>query len=193
MIQKYNFLGDGDIEFDDSKSVKELIAYAFETFDYYEPLGMEIVTIFQAHHSKSHKGWFTTDTSLSCAEEIENCDDLFFAYHMPGVFYFAEGGWGHHMRTLGNHPYIDSPVSLKLSFEDFKNTVVINGEYCFADVLRYLKSGGYVPNTVSFLKICAINPYMPPYTISLSDPIISAKLTEFSESLPDAVTIIEVL
>ena len=44
MIQKYKFEGENDfIEFDDSKSVKELINYAFDKFDYFEPAGIEIV------------------------------------------------------------------------------------------------------------------------------------------------------
>lgn len=51
MIQKYKFEGENDfIEFDDSKSVKELINYAFDKFDYFEPAGIEIVTLFQCHH-----------------------------------------------------------------------------------------------------------------------------------------------
>ena len=44
MIQKYKFEGENDfIEFDDSKSVKELINYAFDKFDYFEPAGIEIL------------------------------------------------------------------------------------------------------------------------------------------------------
>ena len=49
-------------------------------FDYYEPAGMELVTIFQSHNSKTNVGWFTTDTSRSCEEEIEDTDWLCFAY-----------------------------------------------------------------------------------------------------------------
>lgn len=192
MITKDHFFDGGDLEFDDAKSVRELVEYAFEVFDYYEPLGMDIVTVFQAHHSQSTEGWFTTDTSRSCAEEIENCQELCFAYYMPNVFYFAEGGWGHHMKTLGNHPQIDNPVSLTLRFDDFKNTIVINGKYCFNDIVRYLQRGEYLPSRLSHIKIYAINPYQPPYNVLLSDPIMSENLIEFEKSLPNSVTIIEI-
>jgi len=192
MIVKYHFFDGGDIEFDSTKSVKELIRYAFERWGYYEPLGMEIVTIFQAHHSKSSVGWFTTDTSRSCSEEIENCKELCFAYHLPYTFYFAEGGWGHHMAMLGNHPVINNPVSLHLRFNDFDNTVVINGGYSFGDIIRYLQKGDYLPENVNSLLVRAINPYMKPYLISLDDPIMKVALMEFEKALPDSVTIIDI-
>ena len=154
---------------------------------------MDIVTIFQGHHSQSNKGWFTTDTSRSCAEEIENCEELFFAYYVPNMFYFAEGGFGHHMKTLGNPPRLDDPVSLSLIFDDFKNTVVINGNYCFNDILEYLKGGGYLPYDISHLKVCATNPYREPYNILLTDPILRESLKVFEGTLPDSVTHIKIL
>ena len=77
MIQKYTFCDGGTLEFDDSKSVKELIEYAFDTFGYYEPMGMDIVTLFQAHHPNTTTGWFTTDTTLRCADEIQNRENWF--------------------------------------------------------------------------------------------------------------------
>ena len=116
MIKNYTFFDGGTISFDDEKKVKELIRYAFDEFDYYEPIGIEYVTIFQCHHSKTNTGWFTKDTNNSCCDEIENPDELCFAYYVPEVFYFAEGGWGHHMRELGNHPEIPNPVDIKLRF-----------------------------------------------------------------------------
>lgn len=67
MIQTYKFFGENSsLEFDDSKTVKELLQYAFEQFDYYEPFGMDIVTIYQSGHAH-----FTLDTSRKCYEEIE--------------------------------------------------------------------------------------------------------------------------
>lgn len=193
MITKYCFFDGGELEFDNTKSVRELIEYAFEVFDYYEPLGMNIVTIFQAHHSKSSEGWFTTDTSRSCAEEIENCDELCFAYYLPDVFYFAEGGWGHHMKTLGNHPLIDDPVSLHLRFDEFDNTVVINGKYSFEDIINYLQEGDYLPDNVKTLLVRAINPYKEPYLIPLSDESIKLNLRVFEKILPNSVNIIEII
>jgi len=55
MIQKYRF-SDGIVEFEDSRTVRELIEFAFNQFDYYEPFGIEIVTLYQCHHPKSNYG-----------------------------------------------------------------------------------------------------------------------------------------
>lgn len=54
MKNEYYFFDGGRVEFDDNKSVRELIRYAFDKFDYYEPLGMDIVTVFQSHNSKTN-------------------------------------------------------------------------------------------------------------------------------------------
>ena len=45
MIKTFQFLGESSLEFDDAKTVKELIRYAFEHFGYYEPFGIDTVTI----------------------------------------------------------------------------------------------------------------------------------------------------
>lgn len=193
MVKKYSFFDGGELEFDDTKSVRELIECAFETFGYYEPLGINMVTLFQAHNPKSTEGWFTTDTSCSCVEEIQNRDELCFAYHLPNVFYFAEGGWGHHMKTLGNHPLIDDPVLLHIRFEGFNNSIVINGNYRFVDIIAFLQKGEYLPKSVKALLVRPINPYSEPYSISLSDSIIKSDLKEFEKNLPDSVTIIDII
>ena len=185
MIKKYTFFGSGTIEFEDSKSVKELIQYAFDAFDYYEPAGMEVVTIFQCHHSKTNVGWFTTDTDRSCADEIENADELCFAYYLLNTFYYAEGGWGHHMIELGNHPYIPNPVALKIRFEDFDNTVVINGNYCFNDVISYLIKTEYVSSDCNQILVNPVGIPNGPYTLSLSDKIMKEKLTDFEKHLEE--------
>lgn len=41
MNKEYCFFDGGRVEFDDRKSVRELIQYAFNKLDYYEPLGMD--------------------------------------------------------------------------------------------------------------------------------------------------------
>lgn len=183
MKQKYCFFDGGTIEFDDKKSVKELIAYAFESFDYYEPMGMDIVTLFQAHHPDTNTGWFTTDVTLSCAEEIKNPKELCFAYYLPNVFYFAEGGWGHHMTGLGNHPSIDNAVSLSIRFGDFSNTVVINGRYTFNDIVNVLKRTEYIDNSCCFIEVIPIGCTTKSYLIPFTDPIMKACLTDFETIL----------
>lgn len=183
MIREYTFYDDGTLEFDDTRSVRELIQYAFDEFGYFEPLGMEIVTIFQCHHSKTNVGWFTIDVGKSCAEEIENRDELCFAYHLPNVFYFAEGGWGHHMKELGNHPKLENPVSLKIKFDDFYNTVVINGKYTFNDVISFLKKGEYISDRCSMLKVYLIGILNNEYVIPFSDEIMDVRLVDFKDNI----------
>ncbi len=182
MIQKYVFFDGGSLEFDDSKSVRELIAYAFDTFGYYEPMGMDVVTLFQAHHPDTNTGWFTTDTTLRCADEILNRDELCFAYHLPNVFYFAEGGWGHHMPSLGNRPQIPDEVYLHLRFDGQENAIVINGRYTFADIVRFLKRNEYIDADCNEVRVSAVGAGRS-YTIPFSDPIMHLCLKEFVESV----------
>lgn len=182
-MKQYHFFGEEPIWFDDDKTVRELVAYAFDCFDYFEPCGMDIVTVFQCHHPKSNTGWFTTDVSKKCSEEIVNPDELCFAYNFPNVFYYAEGGWGHHMPELGNHPSIPNPVCLKLRFEDFNNSVVINGSYCMRDVVRFLTNTGYISQDKSCLKIYPVGISEGPYSIRFSDVIMNERLSDFENSI----------
>lgn len=184
MKQEYTFFNDGTIVFDDTRSVKELIAHAFEMFDYYEPFGMDIVTLFQCHHPNTSTGWFTTDVNMSCADEIKNPGELCFAYHLPDVFYFAEGGWGHHMKKLGNHPIIPNAVELKLRFEDFNNTVMMNGTYCFMDIIRELNRVGYISDDCKCVKVLLVG-CGKKYSISFSDPIMKLPLTDFVSKIQE--------
>ena len=182
MIQTYRFFDGDAVEFDDAESVRELIRHAFDQFGYFEPAGMETVTLFQCHHPKTNSGWFTVDTGRKCSDEIINRDELCFAYYMPDVFYFAEGGWGHHMAELGNHPDIPDPVSLKLRFEDFENTVVINGKYCFRDIIGFLKKTQYIPEECNKVIVHMIGtPYS--YTLSFDDEIMDLRLTDFENAI----------
>ena len=183
MIQKYMFCDGGTLEFDDSKSVKELIEYAFDTFGYYEPMGMDIVTLFQAHHPNTNTGWFTTDTTLRCADEIKNRDWLCFAYHLPNVFYFAEGGWGHHMKELGNRPSIDNEVSLTIRFDDFKNTVIVNGKYTFNDIINLLKRTEYISDDCRCVEVIPVGCARKAYALSFEDPIMKVHLSKFEKIL----------
>ena len=183
MKQTYRFFDGGTIEFDDRKSVKALIAAAFDAFDYYEPMGMEIVTLFQAHHPDTTSGWFTTDVARCCAEEIKNPNELCFAYHMPYVFYFAEGGWGHHMTDLGNRPPMDNAVALELLFDDFRNTVVINGAYTFSDIIAALKKAEYIDQCCRAVEVIPGPCPDKAWRLSLTDPIMKAPLTELDAAL----------
>ena len=179
MIRTYRFFPGETVEFDDSKTVRELIQFAFDQLGYEEPAGMELVTVFQTVYAGSSFGWFTQDTSRICAEEIENPTQLCFAYHLPDAFYFAEGGWGHHMIRLGNHPNISNPVACTLRLEGFgENTVIINGKYAFCEIVEYLKKTGYLPEGSRQLMV---HPFGSSHSLSVpfSDPMMALPLGEF--------------
>lgn len=193
MKQLYTFSGKASIEFDDTRSVRELINYAFSKYDYYEPLGMDIVTIFQAHHPDSNTGWFTIDVDKCCANEIINRNELCFAYYMPNVFYFAEGGWGHHMLELGNHPTIPNQIALQIELNGERNTIVINGNITCRSIIKKLIDVGYIENSITKINILEIA--YPPKSnfreILLSDAILDVPLTEFVKTLSaDAISIV---
>ncbi|MCD8006147.1 MAG: hypothetical protein LUF29_04120 [Oscillospiraceae bacterium] len=188
MIRQYSFeYNNQTVEFDDSRSVRELVKYAFDESGYYEPFGMEIVTIFQPQHPAGSYGWFTTDLNKSCAEEIVVRDRLCFAYYMPNVFYFAEGGWGHHMPHLGNHPDIPNPVMLRIELDGERNTVVINGELSPRLVFEKLIGAGYVDEDIEKIKVLKIaypNHVHSP-EIPLNDPILGLPLSEFKRVMEE--------
>lgn len=100
---------------------------------------------------------------------------------MPDAFYFAEGGWGHHMRELGNHPIIPNPVDINLKFNDFKSTVVVNGNYCFMDIIMLLKKVDYIPKTCNNLTVIPIGAVNKKYIIPVNDEIMNKPLTKFIE------------
>lgn len=186
MIKEYHFFGEELIKFDDSKTVKELVEYAFDEFGYYEPFGMDTVTVFQCYHSKSSNGWFTQDPLRLCKNEIENRDELCFAYYIPGFLYYAEGGWGHHMPSLGNHPEFSHPIPLKLKFEEFDHTVVFEGTHAFREVLDVLEKVGYIEKPISQITVQVLAYPKANYVkfIESCDPVLDAPIIDLEKSLP---------
>ena len=146
---------------------------------------MEIVTVFQAHHSKTNTGWFTTHTDHICSKEIENPDELCFAYYLPDYFYFAEGGWGHHMIELGNHPRIPNPISIRLIFIDFNNTVVINGNCTFENIVGFLKKTEYLSDDCHYLQVHLVGNERRKYSIPFSDKMMRVALHEAMEMIDE--------
>lgn len=144
---------------------------------------MEIVTLFQCHHPKTDTGWITTDVDLCCAEEIVNPAELCFAYHMPNVFYFAEGGWGHHMRELGNRPQIPDGVSVHIRFEDFDHTMIFNGQYRFIDIIDMFVRSGYIEKAGNYVRVIPIGCADEAYSIPVTDPLLSMRLSDFGNAL----------
>lgn len=149
MNRHYRFYDMEDVVFDDQKSVKELMEYVFEQSDYYEPAGMDIVTVYDAS-----KYYVVTDTSQKCADELNPSGNNGFcvAYLKQGKFFFAEGGWGHHMIEMNAVKLIDNPVDVKVVFDDFRNTVVINGALTLGEIFSFLCMTTYIsPREKHFL------------------------------------------
>ena len=136
------------VMFDNELSVKELMEYVFEQSDYCEPAGMEIVTALDVH--RQH---IVTDTSKKCKDELQgkgkNC--FCVAYYLPSKFYFAEGGWGHHMEDMDAFDRIPNHVSIQFRFDDFRHTVVVNGDISLRRIYDYLVKTTYIQeDQVSF-------------------------------------------
>lgn len=96
------------------------------------------------------------------------------------------------MLHLGNHPQIDNPVLLHLRFEDFDNSVVINGNYTFENIISFLKGTNYLPREACSLLIRAINPYQDPFLISFDSELMRVQLTEFEKKLPNSVVLLDI-
>lgn len=181
MIKTYSFLGEDSLEFDDSRSVKDLVEYAFDTFGYYEPFGMDAVTVYQ--YDPSHR--FVIDSSLKCRDVLNDGNRLCFAYFVPETLYYVEGGWGHHMHELVGHPDFKNPVSLKLKFDEFDHTVVFEGTQSFRKILNLLYRVGYIESerpitTIQVMRDSQQNYYEKIY---FEDPILDKSILEFGRML----------
>lgn len=86
------------------------------------------------------------------------------------------------MIELGNHPHIPEPVALNIKFEDFNNTVIINGKYCFRDIIKFLRKTQYISESCDKIMIHMIGtPHS--YALSFADKIMDLKLTEFENAI----------
>ena len=87
------------------------------------------------------------------------------------------------MTELENHPTIDNAVALKIRFDDFRNTVVINGMYTFNDIVNVLKRTAYLSNDCNYVEVIPVGCGTKSYLIPFSDPIMKARLMDFETIL----------
>ena len=159
MERLYRFFDMEDVLFDDERSVKELMEYVFEKSDCYEPMGMDIVTVYDAS-----KYYVVTDTSKKCKDELDPSGGNGFtvAYLKEDKFFFAEGGWGHHMIDMNAVKLIGNPINIRVVFDDFKNSVVINGNLTLGEIYAFLCDTTYISRSESNFFIgdldCGKNP-----------------------------------
>lgn len=181
------------METDDSISVKELIEILMDRIDCYEPLGIDRVRIFEGYSEKSLSGWYIDNILQTCDKAIDNPNDLYLAYHMPDMFFYAEGGWGHHMVNLGNSPVIPNAVSLHIRFEEFDNTVVVNGAYTLREMILFIEKSGYLDSRIEGIIIHKINPHASSKYILIGDSSLDLDITleRFHLMFQEYVTIVE--
>lgn len=154
MNKLYKVFGMEPIVFDDRKPVKELIKFVFDQGDYYEPAGMNIVTLYDA--SSYH---VITDTTMPCYKAFSSQGNmghgnngLCLAYYLPNRFFYAEGGWGKHMIEMDVVENISDPVAVEFRFTDFKNTVVLNGNLTIRQIYNYLLKTTYIEESETVFK-----------------------------------------
>ena len=141
MERLYRFFDMEHVTFDDEKTVAELIAAVYAKSDCYEPMGMDAVTVYDAGQYR-----VVTDTSRKCKEELDPSHNNGFclAYFKKGKFFFAEGGWGHHMTELCPPGWVDDPVCITLAFGDFESAVVINQALTLGEITAFLRNTAYI-------------------------------------------------
>lgn len=138
-IRNYRFYNASPVEFDSTKTVKELVDYVYMHNSEKRIFPMDSVTVFQMRSPKSPYGWLTTDLSRTCRKEIQNPHWLCFAYYVPQLFYFVEGGCGHYTKRLGNHPVFAHPVDVHVHLDDEKlstDEIIVNGQENIKKVLQ---------------------------------------------------------
>ena len=130
-----------DVIFDDEKTVRELIERVFEESGYYEPMGMDVVTVYDASKYR-----VVLDTSKKCKDELspEGHNGFTVAYLKEDKFFFAEGGWGHHMINMNAAKLIGNPINIRVVFDGFKNSVVINGNIKLGEIYSFLCETTYI-------------------------------------------------
>ena len=79
-------------------------------------------------------------------------------------------------------PKQSNAVKLIIRFDDFRNTIVINGAYSFNDIINYLKKTQYIEETCNILKVYLVG-IRSFYEIGFSDPIMNMNLTEFEKTI----------
>lgn len=120
---------------------------AFILYDYWEPAGLELVTIYDAENFN-----IVLDRNMTCKEACLG-NLLCIAYFKPNVFFYVEGGWGHQMIQMNAAKHIEDPVSFKLIFEDFNGSPVINGNITLRQLFAFLTDAGYIDEDCHMFEI----------------------------------------
>ena len=152
-MQLYEIFDVGEIEFDENKTIAELVETAFEEYGYWEPAGMDMVTVYDI---KSYR--MILDRNSTCLEAGIG-DWLCIAYYKPNMFYYVEGGWGHHMIQMNAVDMIESPVSFQLRFGEFVGSPVINGNITLTSMFNFLKEADYIDEDCNTLIVYEFDEY----------------------------------
>ena len=141
MKRQYRFFDMEAVAFDDEGTVSELIRHVLMQSDRDVPMGLDSVTVYDAGQY-----CVVTDTSQKCKNVLEPLGNNGFclAFCKQGKFFFAEGGWGHHMMELCPPQAVEDPVSVTLAFGNFKSSIVINQGVTLGEMFVFLRDMGYI-------------------------------------------------
>lgn len=120
-MKEYNFFDTEEkisILFDENKTISDLINAVFEKYDFYEPNGIECVTVYDM------QGYHVVTNRMHTLAEEHLSSELCFAYYLPGEFLYVEGGWGHHMIQMDACRSIKEPLMFEIEIN--KNTTKRN-------------------------------------------------------------------
>ena len=97
------------IDFDENKSVAELVAAVCKKYPLLMPKDLGTVTVYDPSH-------YHVVTDLSASVKDENLSGgLCFAYFVKNEFLYVEGSWGHHMIDMDAVKKIKKPFMFRLS------------------------------------------------------------------------------
>ncbi len=164
-----------EIEFDENRSVAELISAVYEKYGIEAKNGIDGVTVYDM------KNYHVVTNRKSSLKKENLSSGLCFAYFKKDKFLYVEGGWGHHMIKMDAVSKIREPFMFYMSFIKPLNdyAFVANKKMTVAELYGELVKGEYI-HKCSYVDVYHINRGSASYElvkhISIDDAIES-KLT----------------
>lgn len=118
MIKTYTFFNIRkkiEIDFDENRTVKELISAVYEKYGFEAKHGLDVVTIYDM------KNYHVVTNRKNTLKKENVSSGLCFAYFKKGEFLYVEGGWGHHMIKMDAVSQIKEPFMFYMSFDKVLN------------------------------------------------------------------------
>lgn len=104
-----------EIDFDENRSVADLISAVYEKYGFEAKNGIDVVTVYDMKNYH-----VVTDRKRTLKKENLS-SGLCFAYFKKGEFLYVEGGWGHHMIQMDATSKVKDPFMFYMSFDKVLN------------------------------------------------------------------------